>query len=488
MKHKSIFNLLFLFSIFCFTFSILPGEAAAQSASFYLSPSKGNYRIGANFVVDVMINAEEIFLNAAQAKIFFPPDRLKVIDISKQNSIFSLWVQEPIFSNSEGEIYFVGGLPTPGFRGEAGKVITIIFQAKSLGEAKIHFSEEIIMANTPEGIDIFSFSQEGSFAFSQGGIYAILVSDEIPEELTKDKQPPFPFEIIVDDEGDPTNPQPLLYFETRDELSGLSHYEIKIGEEDFSRVAVGETRPFRLSHLTPGIHQITVRAFDKAGNYIDSIAEVKVASIAVPEITICPGTYNAGEEILYLGGTALPNHTVIIFLKTGDRIIKTWQVYSDEKGEWFLEEDGLFKPGTYQISARAKDVRGALSNFSEGCIIKIFLGGLVIGPLIVGYKILTLFTFIILIIILSGVFYLFWKIKKTQRIIDREAKDLKQKFYKEYKELCQDIEKELEILRNLRRKREITEEEKNREAELLKNLADVKEVFEKELKDIEEIR
>ncbi|MCX6759224.1 MAG: cohesin domain-containing protein [Candidatus Nealsonbacteria bacterium] len=488
MKHKNIFNLLFLFSIFCFTSSILPGEAKAQSASFYLSPSKGNYRIGANFVVDVMVNAEKISLNAAQAKIFFPPDRLKVIDISKQNSIFSLWAQEPIFSNSEGEIYFVGGLPTPGFRGETGKVITIIFQAKSLGEAKIHFSEEIIMANAPEGIDIFSFSQGGSFAFSQGGIYAVLGSDEILEELPKDKQPPFPFEIIIDDEGDPTNPQPLLYFETTDELSGMGYYEIKIGEEDFFRVAVGETKPFRLSHLTPGIHQITVRAFDKAGNYIDSATEVKVESIVAPEITICPGTYNAEEEILYVGGIALPNHTVIIFLKTNDKIIKSWEVYSDEKGEWFLEEDGLFKPGTYKISARAKDVRGAVSNFSKECIIEIFLGGFAIGPWIIGYKTLTLFTLIILIIILFGIFYLFWKIRKNQRIIKRETQDLKQKFYKEYKELQDDILKELTILKKTRAEGEITVEEKKREEELLKNLEDVKTVLEKELKDIEEIK
>jgi len=476
-----------IFTLLILSFIIAP-SVQAQEASFYLSPSKGNYRIGANFVVDVMINAEKISLNAAQTKIFFPPDRLKVIDISKQNSIFSLWAQEPIFSNSEGEIYFVGGLPTPGFRGEAGKVITIIFQAKSLGEAKIHFSEEIIMANAPEGIDIFSFSQGGSFAFSQGGIYAILVSDEIPEELPKDKQPPFSFEIIVDDEGDPTNPQPLLYFETTDDLSGVSHYEIKIGEEDFFKVSIGKTKPFRLPHLTPGTYQIIVRAFDKAGNYTKSTAEVKVKSIAAPEITVCPDTYIAGEEILHIEGAALPNHTIISSFQTDEKLIKTWEASSSEIGEWSFEEDGLFKSGIYKISARAKNVKGAISNPSKECVLRVILSAISVGPWIISYKTLVWIFIIILILILILIFYLVWRAKRTQKLIEKETQDLKQKFYKEYKELQDDILKELEILKKTRAGGEITAEEKKREEELLKNLEDVKTVLEKELKDIEEIR
>lgn len=487
MKHKNIFNLLFLFSIFCFTSSILPGEATAQSASFYLSPRTGNYGVGENFSVNVLVNTQGTPINAAQATIKFPPEKLEVVNISKSASIFTLWFQEPIWSNSKGEISFGGGLPSPGYRGEAGRIITIFFKAKSEGEAKVTFEKEIITANDPWGTNIFSFSQEGN--------YAIFLPGKVPPKASTlseiheiDKEPPLPFEIVVDDEGDPTNPQPLLYFETTDELSGMSHYEIKIGEEDFFRVAVEETKPFRLPLLTPGIHQITIRAFDKAGNYIDGTVEVKVESITVPEITICPGTYNAGEEILYVGGIASLDHSVIVFLKTDDKIIKSWEVYSDEKGEWSFVEDGLFKPGTYKISARAKDVRGAVSNFSEGCIIKIFLGGFVVGPWIIDYKTLTLFAFIILSIILFGIFYLFWKIRRSQRIIEKETQDLKQKFYKEYEELYQDIEKELEVLRKVRGKREITEEERKREAELIKNLVDVKEVFEKELKDIEEIK
>lgn len=464
--------------MFCVSLAL---PVRAEGAFFYLSPASGNYETGKDFSTHIFINAEGVAINAAQAEIYFPSEKLKVLSVSKVGSIFSLWVQEPVFSNTRGVISFGGGLPSPGYRGSAGKVITVSFRAVSSGEAKVFFGKEIITANDPWGTNVFSFSQEG--------IYTILPPEKLsPEVPTIDTEPPHSFEITLDNEGDPTNPQPLLYFETSDDLSGMSHYEIKIGEEDFFRVALGETKPLRLPNLMPGTYKIIVRAFDKAGNYREKTTEVKVESIAVPEITVCPATYIAGEEILYIGGKALPGHSIIVFLKINDQLIKSWEVLSDEAGEWFIEEDGLFKPGIYQISARAKNVKGAISNPSKECVFRIVLNAISVGPWIIGYKTLVLFFIIILILILILGFYLFWKAKRTRKLIEKETQDLKQKFYKEYNEFRAAIERELEALRKAKTKRELSEEEKEREKNLLKELSDVKEVFTRELKDIEEIK
>jgi len=181
----------------------------------------------------------------------------------------------------------------------------------------------------------------------------------------------------------------------------------------------------------------------------------------------------------------LPNHTIISFFESDEKLIKTWEVFSSEIGEWSFEEDGLFQSGIYKISARAENKKGAISNSSEECQVKVILSGLSLGPWIISYKTLIWIFIIILILILILIFYLFWKTKRTRKLVEKETQDLKQKFYKEYKELEDDILKELEILKKVRGEREITEEEKKHEAELLKNLADVKEVLEKELKDIE---
>lgn len=464
----------------------LPFVVRAQKASFYLKPATGNYSVGATFFVDVFINAEGIPINAAQAIISFPPEKLKVLEISKRNSVFSLWVEEPVFSNSQGKISFLGGLPNPGFIGETGKVITILFQAKASGEAKVSFGGEKILANDPKGTDIFSSSQ--------GGTYSIFAPEEIlppekplPELPGIDTTPPHPFEIILDNEGDPTNPVPLLYFETKDDQSGMSHYEIKIDDQDFFRVEKGKTTPFRMPLQPPGIHRVSVKAIDKAGNFIESSTEVRIESIPIPQITICPEVFRSGEEMLYVGGTALPNSKVIVSLEKDGELIKSWEIVSDEEGDWSLAKEGLFKSGIYKILARAKDSRGAISNPSQVCFVKVVLGGISIGPWIISYKTLTSITIIPFFVLLLGVLYLFWRTRRTRKIIERETLDLKKKFYKEYNELRIGIEKELEVLRGTQTKRELTREEKKRQEELLEDLADVERVLRIELKDIEEM-
>ncbi len=269
-------------------------------------------------------------------------------------------------------------------------------------------------------------------------------------------------------------------------MSGINYYQIEIGEENIIKVSSGEVDPFRMPLQTPGIRPIVVKAVDHAQNFIKSGIEVKIESIARPQITVCPGVFISGEEIMYIGGNALPDSQVIVFLEKDGKLIKKWETASNEKGEWFLIEDGLFRPGRYEISAKTKDNRGVISNSSDLCLIEIILSGLVIGPWIISYETLSLISIIILIIILIGILYLFLKIRKTKKTIKKESQDLKNKFYKEYNELKNDIEREIEILEKTRKGQE-TKEEKKRIEQLLKNLDDVKRVLKKELKDIEKL-
>lgn len=81
----------------------------AQEASFYLSPQTRSYKTGQTFSVTVFIKSEGIAINAAQAKISFPSDILKVTDISKSGSIFTLWVQRNQFGQILKERFFSRG-------------------------------------------------------------------------------------------------------------------------------------------------------------------------------------------------------------------------------------------------------------------------------------------------------------------------------------------------------------------------------------------
>lgn len=153
---KIIFNFKISLCILIFAFCIGVGDAGAASASLYFSPSGGNYTVGNTFSVDVKINTGGEKANAADATLVFDTDDLEAVGISKNNSVFSLWVQEPIFSNSQGAINFAGGKPSPGFSGTAGTIITVTFRAKTAGQANLGFAAGSVLADDGKGTNILS--------------------------------------------------------------------------------------------------------------------------------------------------------------------------------------------------------------------------------------------------------------------------------------------------------------------------------------------
>jgi hypothetical protein len=66
--------------------------------------------------------------------------------------------------------------------------------------------------------------------------------------------------------------QPSIYFSTTDDCSGVARYELKVDSDEFELA----TSPYRLPELSDGIHIVTVRAFDQAGNYQDASVQVYI--------------------------------------------------------------------------------------------------------------------------------------------------------------------------------------------------------------------
>ena len=131
---------IFFVAIFCLTIFSLAGVRSASAASLYLSPSSSNVSAGNIISTKVSVDTSGKSINNAEGTIQFPSDLLDVVSISKGSSIFSLWVEEPKFSNGEGKITFNGGLPNPGYVGSGGNIISITFRAKKAGTATIVFA------------------------------------------------------------------------------------------------------------------------------------------------------------------------------------------------------------------------------------------------------------------------------------------------------------------------------------------------------------
>jgi len=138
------------------------GKAAGASLTF--SPNQGEFFAENTFDVSLVINTGGSAVNAIEATIKFPPDKLQVVQLLK--SIIEIWVAQPSFSNTEGTINLQGGIPNPGLNTSAGTVISITFRAKGTGVANLSIAQAKVLANDGNGTNILSSSGQGNYSLS----------------------------------------------------------------------------------------------------------------------------------------------------------------------------------------------------------------------------------------------------------------------------------------------------------------------------------
>lgn len=141
--------------------------ATAEAATLYFSPSSGSYTVGSVITTGIYVNTQDVAVNNADVVLDFPTDTLEVISVGKSGSIFSLWVEEPAFSNSSGTIRFNGGVPTPGFTGSGGKLVGISFRVKATGTASVVCSSAAVRANDGLGTDVLNGCGQAIFTLTQ---------------------------------------------------------------------------------------------------------------------------------------------------------------------------------------------------------------------------------------------------------------------------------------------------------------------------------
>ncbi len=138
----------------------------AFAATFSFAPASGSYTVGSTISVGVYAGSSDKALNAASGIVSFPENLLEVVSISKNQSVISLWVQEPSFSNAAGTINYEGIVLNPGYTGASGKVITVNFKVKAQGTALLSFSGGSILANDGSGTEILTAKGTASFTLT----------------------------------------------------------------------------------------------------------------------------------------------------------------------------------------------------------------------------------------------------------------------------------------------------------------------------------
>ncbi len=135
--------------------------SSVSAATLSIIPGSGTVRRGDQVTVYIRINSSNTSINAAQATINFPADKLQAISFDTKTSAFGFWLDGPNISNSDGTVKFIGGT-TAGISGAALSVLTINFKAIGSGSAVISASDAAITSNDGKGTNVLDGIQNGT--------------------------------------------------------------------------------------------------------------------------------------------------------------------------------------------------------------------------------------------------------------------------------------------------------------------------------------
>lgn len=275
-----------LSGLFLVGYFLLTG-AAAEAATLYMNPTSADIHPGDTLGIMVRIDPDaDECVNVVNGVIEYDPG-IQPVDISRGESIFPIWVEEPTIDAANNRITFAGGVPN-GYCGRidgdprlTNVVMEIILQAPGLrigfGDlsptSTLRFAEETsVLLNdglgtqaplVTFGTDIFVHKKPGTE-----------VVDDWNRIVAADNQLPEQFSISLNQDDSIFNSKYFIVFNTTDKQTGIDHYEV-IEEpiETFDLFTWGAVdapwrkvkSPYVLSDQTLN-STIRVKAIDKAGN------------------------------------------------------------------------------------------------------------------------------------------------------------------------------------------------------------------------------
>ena len=299
-----------------------------------------------------------------------------------------------------------------------------------------------------------------------------------------DTWPPAPFDITVDNGGDPTDPTPVLRFSTTDETSGVAYYELRIGQDQPARITPDQTKDgAKVPVQAPGTHTVIIKAYDLAQNATTATVDMTIKPLDAPAIGPLPQSMRDGDLLIIKGSTKYQQAKVQVFtVKDGEAPIEQ-EAIAGPDGNWVLVYTKSVTKGAYQIWAQVQDFRGAISLESNKITLAVLPPAVArIGAIVVDYfgAIMTVIGIIIIIaVLICGVFF---AIAKTRRRLRSRTEKLSKKVYVAFNALRQELREQIEYLDG---KPGLTDSEKKVAEKLKEALDDSERFIAKEIKKIE---
>lgn len=244
----------------------------AKAASLNLTSPSPEIGVGQKFQIDLMLDAENQDINAAEGTISFPEEFLELKEIRDGDSVISFWIEKPVLSLEK--IKFSGVIPggfsgvlSPYYKGgRPEKILSLIFSGKAEGSGAIEIRDARVLLNDGQGT-------QASLAISN---FQFLISKKLLDSIfhsldsKKDTDPPELFTPEVTRDPNVFDGKWFLVFAAQDKSSGVDRYEIaeKRGglTQNYAELPWQTSEsPYLLKDQKLKSY-IYVKAVDKAGN------------------------------------------------------------------------------------------------------------------------------------------------------------------------------------------------------------------------------
>jgi hypothetical protein len=467
--------LLVLAIIMCF-FTPYKTDAATLS----ISPSSSNVSVGNIITVKVYVNTLGKSINNGEATIQFPTDMLDVISVTKNSSIFSLWVEEPSFSNNTGIITFNGGIPNPGWTGSRGYITSITFKAKKQGVASILLSDGAVRENDGLGTNILTAKSGSTISIISSSKEEIKVPVKDTDKST-----------ILKNEFTPS-----IRFEGNQGIINLSNKKI-ITNIDYFTLSIDNTSTFKINkeqlinyeYYLPiqreGSHSINIVSFENTGKYTESVLTYISPAISIPVISLNTYEITANDSVIIRGKTNYPNSKVNVILELNNKEIEKYTQTTGIDGSFSITTDKIKEVGLINIWAESVLLDTVKSIPSEKVYLKVNETAVIKITVAIFYPLLWLIIIFTIISLLFVLLYLGWhKFFGLKKMFENKSKQTAIEVHKAMILLKDELNSQLKSLEKIKKDRNLNEKEEAIFNEIEKNIDGVDTFIEKKLKKI----
>lgn len=260
---------------------------SASAALLYIDPVETGVHRGDTVTMSVRLDVDpEECINTVDAVIHYDAS-VRAVDVSRGDSILSLWVESPVIDAENKTISFAGGIPggycgrIPGDPGLTNTILKLIFRSPGLSVgggdasdiARVWFGDETqVLLHDGYGTPAPLLVQDARILLEKTP--GDTPTDAWTGEIQSDTQLPSDFTIELSKDEFAFNGKYFITFNSVDKQSGISHYEVM--EEPFSEFYsftwgradapwIRTESPYVLEDQTLN-STIRVKAIDKAGN------------------------------------------------------------------------------------------------------------------------------------------------------------------------------------------------------------------------------